>query len=206
MVAKRVFDFFSALFLLIVLSPVLILTAIGVAIAMGRPVIFRQTRPGRGGKLFTLYKFRTMRDANKPDGTPLPDGERLTRLGRILRATSVDELPELYNVLKGEMSLVGPRPLIVRYLPYYTMREHKRHSVPPGITGWAQVNGRNHASWNDRLARDVWYVENWSFWLDIRILLLTVVVVFKRSGVEVDTQSTALSLDEERCEVAVQNT
>lgn len=198
MVVKRGFDVVVSLCALIVLGPLMLLVALLVALDMGWPVLFRQQRPGLHGRLFTLYKFRTMRDAMGPDGCPLPDSERLTALGRVLRATSVDELPELLNVLKGEMSLVGPRPLLARYLPHYTEREQTRHRVRPGITGWAQILGRNQARWDQRLACDVWYVENWSLRLDLLILARTVMVVFRRSGVVVDPESAMLSLDEER--------
>jgi lipopolysaccharide/colanic/teichoic acid biosynthesis glycosyltransferase len=161
-------------------------------------VVFRQRRPGLGGRPFTLKKFRTMNDARGPDGRFLPDAGRLTPLGRFLRRTSLDELPQLWNVLWGEMSLVGPRPLRWHYLPYFTPRERLRHTVRPGITGWAQIHGRNEASWDHRLANDVWYVEHWSLWLDCRILCLTLLQVFRGRGVVVDANSIMKDLDEER--------
>ncbi|MCE5268414.1 MAG: sugar transferase, partial [Planctomycetaceae bacterium] len=163
-----------------------------------RPVLFRQWRPGLGERPFLLYKFRTMNDACGPDGRPLPDAARLTALGRFIRRTSLDELPQLWNVLRGEMSLVGPRPLRMDYLPYFTRLERLRHSVRPGITGWAQVHGRNEASWDDRFANDVWYVEHWSLWLDLRILWLTLRQVVHGRGIVVDACSIMKNLDEER--------
>ena len=176
---KRLID----LALVIAASPVsvpLVLAAAGaIWLTMGRPVLFRQVRIGFREHPFTLWKLRTMRDAAGPDGQPLPDDLRLTRVGRFLRATSLDELPELWNVLRGEMSLVGPRPLLPEYLPLYNERQRKRHLMRPGITGWAQVNGRNAVSWPERLEMDVWYVENWSLWLDLRILARTVWQVFR---------------------------
>lgn len=192
MAAKRLADVLVSGFLLLLIAPLLLGIAIAVAVTMGRPVIFAQTRPGRDERPFQIYKFRTMRTG------AMPDGERLTRLGKFLRATSLDELPEFFNVLIGDMSLVGPRPLLMAYLPYYTARERLRHSVRPGITGWAQVTGRNEIGWTDRLAKDVWYVENWSLGLDVRILIETVRVVLRRSGVVVNPESRMLSLDQER--------
>lgn len=174
---KRVFDFSVALTLLVILAPVLLATALAVLFALGRPILFRQQRPGRGGKPFELLKFRTMKSSTTADGNPLPDEERLTAFGRWLRRTSLDELPELFNVLKGEMSLVGPRPLLMEYLPLYTREQARRHEVRPGITGWAQVNGRNSLSWEDKFRMDVWYVDHMSFWLDLKILGLTLIRV-----------------------------
>lgn len=195
---KRIMDI-----LLIVLGapffvPVLALVAGLVWAWHGRPVIFTQQRAGFNGKPFPLYKFRTMTDERGSDGTLLPDGQRLTPLGRFLRKTSLDELPELFNVVKGDMSLVGPRPLFLRYLPYYTKREGLRHSVKPGITGWAQIHGRNYLPWEERLALDVWYAENWSLWLDFRILLRTIVIVIARDGVSADPDEVETDLDQER--------
>lgn len=198
MVAKRLFDLVAASLGLIVLLPVLAVLAVLVRIFLGSPVIFRQQRPGLHAVPFTLYKFRTMNDRRDASGKLLPDAQRLTAFGRFLRSTSLDELPELCNVLRGEMSLVGPRPLLVRYTPYFTEEEMRRFSVPPGITGWAQINGRNHASWDQRLSDDIWYVDHWSLWLDIRILALTVAKVVKRDGVVPDTSSVMRDLDEER--------
>jgi lipopolysaccharide/colanic/teichoic acid biosynthesis glycosyltransferase len=168
---------------LVMWAPALAAAAAAVAITMGRPVFFRQTRPGRGGRLFDIYKLRTMRDAVTAGGAPLPDAERLTRVGRLLRASSVDELPQLWNVLRGDMSLVGPRPLLVQYLPLYSAEQARRHEVLPGITGWAQIHGRNATDWQTRLAHDVWYVDHWSLGLDVRILLRTAGAVLRRHGV-----------------------
>lgn len=196
--AKRVFDVAVSAVLLLILTPLLAMVAAAVIVTMGRPVIFRQERPGLHGRLFVMYKFRTMKNAVGPDGRPLPDCERLTPLGRLLRATSLDELPELFNVIRGDMSLVGPRPLLPQYMPYYTEREQLRHKVRPGITGWAQVCGRNKVSWDERLAADVWYVENWSLWLDLKIVARTLVVVLFRSGVVIDPASKLSDLDVER--------
>ena len=187
---KRGVDVVVAATALVVLSPVLAATAAAVRLSLGSPVLFTQQRPGRGGRPFRMYKFRTMRDAADAQGNPLPDAERLTRLGRVLRATSLDELPELFNVLRGEMSLVGPRPLLVDYLPLYTAEQARRHEVRPGITGWAQVNGRNALSWEDRFRLDVWYVDHASLWLDLRILALTVRKVIAREGISQQGSAT----------------
>ena len=187
---KRALDVAGALAGLVLASPVLALTAAGVALALGRPVLFRQERPGRGGRLFPILKFRTMNDAKGPDGALLPDSERLGRFGRLLRATSLDELPELWNVLKGDMSLVGPRPLLVEYLPRYNERQARRHAVRPGITGWAQANGRNAMTFEQRFEMDVWYVENVSFGLDMKILWQTFVAVFRREGISAKGEAT----------------
>jgi sugar transferase EpsL len=181
--AKRALDIAVAAPALVVLSPVLAATAFGVRIAMGNPVVFRQRRPGLDGEPFEVIKFRTMRDARASDGRLLPDDERLTRFGAFLRATSIDELPQLWNVLKGELSLVGPRPLLMEYLPRYSPEQARRHAVKPGITGWAQVNGRNAISWEQKFAFDVWYVDHWSVWLDLKIMGLTVRKVLKRSDI-----------------------
>ena len=172
---------------LLLLAPIMLVVAIAIALRMGRPVLFRQTRPGRDGKPFTMYKFRTMTDAVDRDGRPLDDAAtRLTKLGKFLRRTSLDELPELFNVLRGDMSLVGPRPLLVQYLDRYTPEQSRRHEVLPGLTGWAQVHGRNQVGWNDRLALDVWYVDHHSLWLDIKILICTVGVVLSRRGIRAE--------------------
>jgi len=195
---KRVIDVVGSAVLLVVLSPVVAVVALAVAVALGRPVLFRHVRPGRGAVPFELLKFRTMRDARDADGRPLPDAERLTRLGRMLRATSLDELPELWNVLRGDMSLVGPRPLLTEYLAHYTADEARRHEVRPGITGWAQVNGRNDLPWDEKLALDVWYVEHRTLLLDLRILLRTLVVPFRRAGISRSGHATAPRLDDER--------
>ncbi len=187
---KRLLDLTLAGAGLIVLSPLLLILAILVRARLGGPVLFRQERPGLGGKPFTLYKFRTMTDARGPDGAPLPDAARLTPFGRFLRSTSLDELPELWNVLVGDMSLVGPRPLLSEYLPLYTPEQARRHEVRPGITGWAQVNGRNSLSWEERFALDVWYVDRCSLWLDLRILARTALMVLRREGVSAEGHAT----------------
>ena len=180
---KRLFDIFGAALGLLLLAPVLVLIAFKVRRQMGAPVLFRQIRPGWYDKRFEMIKFRTMRDARDSVGKPLPDSDRLSDFGRWLRATSLDELPELWNVLKGDMSLVGPRPLLIEYLPLYSPEQARRHEVRPGITGWAQINGRNALSWEDKFKLDVWYVDHQSFWLDLKILLLTVKKVFVREGI-----------------------
>jgi lipopolysaccharide/colanic/teichoic acid biosynthesis glycosyltransferase len=169
---------------LLLLFPVLILLSLMIRRQMGSPVFFRQTRPGHEGKPFQMVKFRTMRDALDANGRPLPDSERLTRLGRFLRSSSLDELPELWNVLKGDMSLVGPRPLLMEYLPLYSPEQDRRHEVRPGVTGWAQINGRNAISWDEKFALDVWYVDNRSLWLDLKIIWLTIRKVVKREGID----------------------
>jgi sugar transferase EpsL len=180
---KRLFDVVAATALLVLLSPVLIVVAALVRVAMGRPILFRQQRPGLRGQPFTILKFRTMIAAADSDGTPLPDATRITRVGRFLRRTSLDELPELVNVLRGEMSLVGPRPLLTEYLPLYTEEQMRRHAVRPGITGWSQVNGRNALTWFEKFALDVWYVDNRSLRLDLRILWTTVGNVVRGEGI-----------------------
>jgi len=190
-IIKRLFDLLVSLLLLVLLSPVLLVIAVLVRIKLGKPVLFSQERPGLHGRLFRLYKFRTMRDLRGPDGRLLPDEERLTKFGRFLRASSLDELPELFNVLKGEMSLVGPRPLLVAYLDRYTPEQARRHEVLPGITGWAQVNGRNALSWEAKFKLDVWYVDNQSFWLDLKILFLTLWKALKREGISAPGSATA---------------
>ena len=183
MITKRIFDLVVSAVALVLLVPVLAGIAIAVRLALGSPVLFRQTRPGKNGKPFTLVKFRTMRDATDAHGRPLDDDKRLTRFGALLRATSLDELPELWNVVRGDMSLVGPRPLLMEYLPHYSAEQNSRHDVRPGITGWAQVNGRNASSWDERFAHDVWYVKNRTFLLDLRILLLTARKVVVADGI-----------------------
>lgn len=187
---KRAFDIVASTLGLMLLWPVLVVTAALVRWKLGAPVLFRQIRPGLHARPFEMIKFRTMREACGPDGKPPPDAERMTTLGRILRATSLDELPELWNVLRGDMSLVGPRPLLMEYLPLYTPEQARRHEVRPGITGWAQVNGRNTLSWEDRFSLDVWYVEHRSFWLDMRILLLTLRKVVMRDGISAAGEAT----------------
>lgn len=189
-VGKRLFDLLLAVPTLIVLSPLLTVLALLVRVNLGAPVLFRQTRPGLHGKPFTLYKFRTMTDARDAQGNLLPDAARLTPFGRFLRATSLDELPELWNVLKGDMSLVGPRPLLMQYLDRYTPEQARRHDVRPGITGWAQVNGRNALTWEQKFALDVWYVDHLSFWLDLKIIALTLWKILKREGISQPGQAT----------------
>lgn len=187
---KRSFDLLVAGVLVLTLLPVIVLVALLVRIKLGRPVLFRQTRPGLGGKPFEMIKFRTMLDALGPDGTPLPDDVRMTPFGRILRSTSLDELPGLWSVVRGEMSLVGPRPLLMEYLPLYNAQQFRRHEVKPGITGWAQVNGRNAVSWNERFRMDVWYVDNRTFWLDLKILFMTIRKVLVRDGISAHGEAT----------------
>ncbi len=187
---KRGFDLLLVILSLPLVLPVLLLTALAVRLFIGSPVLFRQPRPGLGGQVFTLRKFRSMTDERDASGALLPDAERLTRFGRLLRASSLDELPSLLNVLRGEMSLVGPRPLLVDYLSLYTPEQARRHDVRPGLTGWAQVRGRNDLSWDDRLALDIWYVDHRSLRLDIRILFLTVGRVLGRKGVSAPGSAT----------------
>jgi sugar transferase EpsL len=182
-ITKRTFDLLLAVPGLIVISPILGLVALALLLLQGRPILFRQVRGGFKGKVFFVYKFRTMREAFDAQGNPLPDDKRMTRVGKLLRATSVDELPGLFNVLRGEMSLVGPRPLMAKYLSRYSAEQMRRHDVMPGITGWAQVNGRNALTWEERFILDVWYVDHWSLGLDIKILALTFWKVLKREGI-----------------------
>jgi lipopolysaccharide/colanic/teichoic acid biosynthesis glycosyltransferase len=188
---KRAFDVAASAVLLVLLSPLLAGIALLVRWRLGPPVLFRQQRPGRSGEPFTILKFRTMRHAEDKHGRPLPDAERLTPLGRFLRAASLDELPELVNVLKGDMSLVGPRPLLMQYLDRYTPRQARRNEVRPGLTGWAQVKGRNALSWEEKFELDVWYVDNQNFALDLKILWLTLLAVLKREGVSAPGEATA---------------
>jgi sugar transferase EpsL len=192
-VTKRVLDLTGAILGLLALSPILAAVAIIVRTRLGRPVLFRQLRPGLHGRPFTLYKFRTMRDLFDEQGNPLPDEQRLPPVGRFLRRNSLDVLPELINVLRGDMSLVGPRPLMLAYLDRYTKAQARRHEVIPGLTGWAQVNGRNALTWEQKFALDVWYVEHRSFWLDLKILALTVRISLKREGV---TQPGHMTVEE----------
>lgn len=188
---KRLIDIIASGVGLLVLSPLLLVIALAIRFSMGPGVLFRQQRPGRSGRVFTMYKFRTMRDAYDASGAMLPDAQRMTRVGSFLRRSSLDELPELFNVLKGDMSLVGPRPLLVDYLALYTPEQARRHEVRPGITGWAQVNGRNAISWEQKFEYDVWYVDNRSLALDLKILLMTVVAVFRREGISQAGHATA---------------
>ena len=187
---KRAFDIAASASALVVLSPVLAITAYKVKKELGSPVLFRQTRPGLYGRPFEMIKFRTMKDATDKEGNALPDSERLTDFGKKLRASSLDELPELWNVLKGDMSLVGPRPLLMEYLPLYNAEQAKRHNVRPGVTGYAQVNGRNSLSWEDKFKLDTWYVEHQSLWLDMKILLKTVKKVIIKDGISAEGEAT----------------
>lgn len=180
---KRILDILISAALLIILAPLIVIVGMLISVKLGRPMLFRQIRPGLSGGPFCMVKFRTMIDAFDENGIPLPDSERLGSLGRWLRSTSIDELPSLWNVLKGDMSLVGPRPLLMEYLPLYSPEQARRHKVRPGITGWAQVNGRNTLNWNDKFLLDVWYVNHWSYWLDLRILVLTFFKVLRRQGI-----------------------
>jgi lipopolysaccharide/colanic/teichoic acid biosynthesis glycosyltransferase len=192
---KRAFDVVASLAALIVISPVLLVVAVFVRARLGSPVLFAQRRPGLGGRIFTLWKFRTMTDARDAAGNLLPDAERLTKFGRLLRSTSLDELPELWNVLRGDMSFVGPRPLLVSYLPRYSPEQARRHEVRPGITGWAQVNGRNATTWDERLRLDTWYVDHRTMGLDLNILLRTVTIVLRREGVSAPDSVTMREFD-----------
>ncbi|MGR5336191.1 sugar transferase [Vibrio gigantis] len=187
---KRLFDFLASLIALILLSPIIAFVAWKIRKNLGSPVLFRQTRPGLNGKPFEMVKFRSMKDAVDANGNPLPDDERMTPFGDKLRSSSLDELPGLWNVLKGDMSLVGPRPLLVQYLPLYNKEQARRHDVRPGITGWAQINGRNAISWEEKFALDVWYVDNRTLWLDIKILFLTVKKVFVKEGISAEGHVT----------------
>jgi lipopolysaccharide/colanic/teichoic acid biosynthesis glycosyltransferase len=192
---KRIFDFTLATIGLLLLAPIIILVIVLVRVKLGAPIFFCQIRPGKDGEPFTMYKFRTMVDARDKEGNLLHDKDRLTGFGQFLRASSLDELPELWNVIKGEMSLVGPRPLLVEYLPLYSEEQARRHEVKPGITGWAQVNGRNAISWEEKFKLDVWYVDHQSVWLDVKILWLTVAKVCKRDGVSAEGHVTTEKFD-----------
>lgn len=192
---KRTFDIVAAIGGLIVFSPIIIVVAILVRVNLGSPILFIQDRVGKNNKIFKMMKFRTMKDGVDKYGNLLPDGERLTNFGKILRSTSLDELPELINILKGDMSLIGPRPLLVEYLPLYNEEQKRRHDVLPGLTGWAQINGRNSISWGEKFKLDVYYVNNWSMWLDIKIFLLTFSKLFKRNGINQEGMATAVKFD-----------
>ena len=196
--AKRLIDIIISLIGLIISIPIIVIISLIIYFDMGRPIFFKQIRPGLHAKPFVLYKFRTMLDLKDKNGNILPDEKRLTTIGKYLRKTSLDELPELWNVIKGQMSLVGPRPLLIRYLPYFTEKERKRFQVKPGITGLAQLSGRNQLSWNKRLELDCWYVENWSLLLDLKLLLLTFLKVVRCEGVADAPRSLMMDLDEER--------
>ncbi|WP_412499844.1 sugar transferase [Shewanella chilikensis] len=187
---KRLVDVFLSFLALVILFPVIIIIAWKIKVNLGSPVVFRQIRPGLRGKPFEMVKFRTMKDAVDEQGNPLPDSERMTPFGDKLRKSSLDELPELWNVLKGDMSLVGPRPLLMQYLPLYSKEQARRHEMRPGLTGWAQINGRNAISWEEKFKLDVWYVDNRNLWLDIKILFLTVKKVFVKEGISADGHVT----------------
>lgn len=182
-VGKRIFDIFLALFLFIFMSPIFVIVGFLIFIFMGRPIIFKQERPGLNGKLFTILKFRTMNNSFDEKGMPAQDSERITYLGKFLRSWSLDELPEIWNILTGKMSFVGPRPLLVEYLALYSSQQSRRHEVIPGLTGWAQVNGRNNITWEEKFNLDIWYVDNVSFTLDLKILLKTITYTFKKEGI-----------------------
>lgn len=199
---KRLLDILGASVGLVILSPALFAVAIFVRYQLGAPVLFCQARPGKNGKPFEMIKFRTMRDAINPNGDPLPDAARLTPLGIRLRSASLDELPGLWNVLKGDMSLVGPRPLLMEYLPLYTPEQARRHDVRPGITGWAQVNGRNAISWNEKFALDVWYVDNRTIWLDFKIIWMTVKKVLIREGISAEGEATMAKFESQKKDIS----
>lgn len=187
---KRILDIISSLLAIIILSPLLAVTAVLVKTKLGSPVLFKQERPGKDEKIFTLMKFRTMTDERDENGELLPDDIRLTKFGKFFRSTSIDELPELFNILKGDMSVIGPRPLLVKYLPRYNEHQHRRHEVRPGLSGWAQVNGRNSISWEEKFDLDVEYVDNYSFAMDVKILFMTILNVLKKEGISSETSAT----------------
>jgi len=187
---KRLFDFLVSFFVLVVLLPIILLVAFSIRLKLGSPIFFYQQRPGLNGDLFQMVKFRTMLDISDVDGNLLSDSARLTSFGKFLRSTSLDELPELWNVLKGDMSLVGPRPLLIEYLPLYNKQQAQRHDIKPGVTGWAQVNGRNAISWEQKFELDIWYVKNHNMLLDLKILWMTIFKVFKRAGISQDNEVT----------------
>lgn len=194
---KTILDFILAVIMLIILSPVMLVTAILIKFTSKGSILFKQKRPGKNGKIFTVYKFRTMITTTTKKGKTLSDVERMTKLGKLLRKTSIDELPQLFNIIKGDMSFIGPRPLLVRYLPYYTKQQRRRHEVKPGISGWAQVNGRNAISWEQKFKLDVWYVDNISFKLDLKIFFMTIAKIFKREGINNSKEITMTYFDEE---------
>ncbi|MEM3407787.1 MAG: sugar transferase [Nitrososphaerota archaeon] len=187
---KRLIDILGSLIGLMVTSPIMIVISVIIYLTMGRPIFYRQVRPGLNGKPFIIYKFRTMLDLKDKNGNLLPDEYRLTSIGKFLRGLTLDELPEFWNVLKGDMSLVGPRPLLMEYLDRYTPEQARRHEVKPGMTGWAQINGRNAISWEEKFRLDVWYVDNWSILLDLKIILLTILKVLKREGISAEGHAT----------------
>lgn len=190
MFIKRIFDFIISLVGIILIAPILLIISTLITIILGLPVVFKQKRPGKNNELFNFYKYRTMTDDTDEFGNLLPDCDRITKLGRFLRKTSLDELPSLWNVLKGDMSLVGPRPLLIEYIDLYTPEQARRHEVKPGITGWAQINGRNAISWEEKFKLDVWYVDNQSFWLDFKILFITIWKVVKGEGINQQGHAT----------------
>lgn len=194
---KSLLDFVLAIIMLIILSPIMIVTAILIKLTSKGPVLFKQKRPGKDCKIFTVYKFRTMIVATTKKGKHINDIERITKLGKFLRKTSIDELPQLFNIIKGDMSFIGPRPLLVRYLPYYNKKQIRRHKVKPGISGWAQVNGRNAISWEQKFKLDIWYVDHISFKLDVKIFFMTIKKIFKREGINSSKQITMNYFDEE---------
>jgi lipopolysaccharide/colanic/teichoic acid biosynthesis glycosyltransferase len=188
--SKRLLDIIMSAIILILASPFLLLTAVLIFLSYGAPIFFTHERPGKGGQPFKLIKFRSMRDARDQEGNILPDAERITRFGQFIRRTSIDELPEFYNVLRGDMSLVGPRPLLMQYLQRYSAEQARRHDVLPGVTGWAQINGRNAISWDDKFKYDLWYIDHWTFWLDIKIIFLTIWKVLKGDGISQPGRAT----------------
>lgn len=194
---KTILDFILAVIMLIILSPVMLVTAILIKFTSKGSILFKQKRPGKNGKIFTVYKFRTMITTTTKKGKTLSDVERMTKLGKLLRKTSIDELPQLFNIIKGDMSFIGPRPLLVRYLQYYTKQQRRRHEVKPGISGWAQVNGRNAISWEQKFKLDVWYVDNISFKLDLKIFFMTIAKIFKHEGINNSKEITMTYFDEE---------
>lgn len=202
---KRFLDIILAIIAIVITLPIFLLTGILVLIFLGKPAIFRQKRPGKDEKIFTMYKFRTMTNKKDKDGNLLPDELRLTKFGKFLRKTSLDEIPEFINILKGDMSFVGPRPLLIEYLPYYTKEEHHRHDVRPGLTGLAQVSGRNLASWKLKFSKDIEYINNVSFKMDVKVIMKTINIVFKREGINQEGQATMQSLVEYRSEGCAKN-
>ena len=188
--SKRLLDIILSALILILASPLLLLTAALIFLSYGAPIIFKHERPGKDGQPFKLIKFRSMRDARDQEGNVLPDAERITRFGQFIRKTSIDELPEFYNVLRGDMSLVGPRPLLMQYLQRYSTEQARRHTVLPGVTGWAQINGRNAISWDDKFKYDLWYIDHWTFWLDVKIIFLTIWKVLKGDGISQPGRAT----------------
>jgi len=188
--SKRLLDILISAIILMLASPLLLLTAVLIFLSYGTPIFFKHERPGKDGLPFKLIKFRSMRDARDQEGNVLPDAERITRFGQFIRRTSIDELPEFYNVLRGDMSLVGPRPLLMQYLQRYSAEQARRHDVLPGVTGWAQINGRNAISWDDKFKYDLWYIDHWTFWLDVKIIFLTIWKVLKGDGISQPGRAT----------------